>query len=65
MIFLLSSKSGVPEGFAPIPSSGELPAEDSFTGGTPREWVFFTVFLYFVESKGFTLARVQMLPPTS
>ena len=25
MVFLLSSKSGGPEGFAPIPSSGELP----------------------------------------
>ena len=27
VFFLLSSKSGGPEGFAPIPSSGELPCE--------------------------------------
>ena len=48
MLFFLS-KNGGPEGFAPIPSSGELSCfvKGSCTGGTPREWVFlFSLHFY-------------------
>ena len=43
------------------------PAEGSCTGGTPTEWVFhfFSGFLVFCGVKGFTVAGVQILPPTS
>ena len=54
VVYLLSSKIGGPEGFAPIPSSGELP----FEGKLHRRYsqgVGFQISLYFcvLQNEGF------------
>ena len=66
VVSLLSSKFGVPEGFAPIPSSGELPCE----GNLHKRYshgVGFQIFLCFenvLRSEGFYRGR-SAIPTTN
>ena len=48
VVFLLSSKIGGPEGFAPIPSSGELTCEGQAIHGVDFQ-IFFMVLECFAE----------------
>ena len=68
VVSLLSSKIWGPEGFAPIPSSGDLPCEGKlhrrYSHGVGFQ-IFFNAFGMFCGMKCFTVAGVQILPPTS
>ena len=66
VVFLRSSKSGGPKGFAPIPSSGELPCgwqhHRRYSHGG---FIKFPCICWFCRMKCFTVAGVQILPLTS
>jgi len=58
---------GVPKALPQSHHFVSCPAPSSCTGGTPTLWVFsfLCVFSVICRVKGFTVAGVQILPPTS
>ena len=53
MVSLLSSKTGGPEGFAPIPSSGELPCKGKLHRRYSHGGFFFKCFYNVLWNEGF------------